>query len=181
MKYWSFWYFWSNFALILAAMCNINTQIPVYQNQRSHAEQITAFCLAPAPHPPAPLAGPVVLATALGWAVACEHTQRAGDWYISALTPLLGHNGFCRGCQRLIPLSAEQPGILRQPGGKAFPCLTAWHCYLESQRWQKWGLQCLWESLTPTCLQQILRNHSEELWDLVFLHFAVSGHYHPEL
>lgn len=39
MKYWSFWYFWSIFFLIFATMCNINTHIPVYQNQRSHAEQ----------------------------------------------------------------------------------------------------------------------------------------------
>lgn len=39
MKYWSFWYFWSIFVLIFASMCNINIQIPVYQNQRSHAEQ----------------------------------------------------------------------------------------------------------------------------------------------
>lgn len=47
MKYWSFWYFWSIFILISATMCNINTQIPVYQRQRSHAEQdhrTTAFC-----------------------------------------------------------------------------------------------------------------------------------------
>lgn len=36
------------------------------------------------------------------------------------------------------------------------------------------------ESLTPTCLQHILRDHSEELWHLFFLHF-VSGHHHPEV
>lgn len=39
MKYWSFSYFWSIFFLILAAMCNFETQIPVCQNQRSCAER----------------------------------------------------------------------------------------------------------------------------------------------
>lgn len=186
MKYWSFWYFWSIF--ILATMCNINTQIPVYQNQRSHAEQdhsllhgssSTSSCSPGWARGSAPS-----LATALGWAAASEHTRQAGEGYDSVPTPSLDHDGFCRACQRQFPLSAEHPalpGILRQPGGKALPCLTAWHCYLDSQRWQKWSLQCLWESLTPTCLQQTLRDHSEELWHLVFLHFVFSGHHHPEV
>ena len=30
-------------------------------------------------------------------------------------------------------------------------------------------------------LQQILKDHFKELWDLLFLRFVVSGHHHPEL
>lgn len=92
MKCWSFWYFWSIFTLILATMRNLNTQIAVYQTRGAVQSRSTAFCLAPAPHPPAALAGPVVLATALGWAAASEYAQQAGQWDISAPTPLLDHN-----------------------------------------------------------------------------------------
>lgn len=38
MKYWSFWYFWSIFFLILTALCNFETRIPICQNLRSRAE-----------------------------------------------------------------------------------------------------------------------------------------------
>lgn len=160
MKYWSFWYFWS--ILLLTTVLHPHPHKCVTLILRSLSiktrgatqSRTTTFCLAPAPRPPVPLAGPVVLATVLGWAAASEHTQQAGQWHISAPTPLLDHD--LQRMSEAVSSVCRAPGILRQPEGKAFLSLAAWrktismsysliawYCHLDSQRWQKWSLQCL--------------------------------------
>lgn len=110
MKYWSFWCFWSIFILILTTMCNINTPIPVYQNQRSLllGSSSTSSCTPGC-------------ASASG----CSSGMGSSLWtHTASWSPLLDHD--LQRMSEAVSSVCRVPGILRQPAGKAFLCLAAW-------------------------------------------------------
>lgn len=185
MKYWSFWYFLSIFSLILAAICNFETRIPVSQNQSSRAEQDHSnpwllFCILPCPWLGQQLCPQPAYTSGTGSSLwnftlsqgvtnLCLHPLAGSWWFPQRVSEaVFSVPQLCPGCRG----SPEERHLLALQPGSGSAVWTA----RDSRNGVCSASKKVWPQQVFGRLEEII-----EHWDHVLLHFVVGGHHLPGL